>query len=226
MKKFIEPDKDSSEKIVELKSINFLFHDAQASFQKVIVFNLNLKGKHVEFLACRFSVDFRFSADIAAASVLWPFGSSIFGDVFSASPTGPIRIALLVCKYRRILSATRHRPRPSWTRHIGHRAVFGRHFSHTICPLTHWNVCDGDAGIWGGREMINWSRDFNQKIDSKLCFHGWARWRSSAKAFVWKKIFRHRKLIRKQNWSEKWFRESRKLWNPWLLRESFLKAFR
>lgn len=152
------------------KSISHLF---QASFQKVIVFNLSLKGKQVDLLWCKFSVDFS-SVDIFSDD-FWPFCSSIFDDIFSASQIGPIFIVLLFCKYRRILSATRHRPRPIWTRHIGHRSVFGRHFSHTIWPFTHWYVCVGDAGVYRRKEK-KWYRAFSQFFHEKV-FDKTFRWK-------------------------------------------------
>lgn len=172
VKKFTEPDKRFKQNKIEknmwtrrkIRWVNrikngysFISH---ASFQKVIVFNLSLKGKQVDPLWCKFSVDLP-SAEDDFSGDLWPFRSSIFDDIFSASQMGPILIVLLFWRYRRILSATRQRPRPIWTRHIGQRSVLGRHFSHTIWPFTHWYVCEGAAGVW-------WERKYDDKTGWSL----------------------------------------------------------
>lgn len=145
VKKSFEPDKglnfggERERWYSRLKIVIHLFHEF---FQKIIVLNLSLKGKKVDLLTRKFPGDASFSVDtFSTFSIdLWHSSSfiSTLDSVFSESQMSPIFTELLLCKYLSTLSARRHLPRPNWTRHIGHRSVFGRHFWQMIWPFTHW----------------------------------------------------------------------------------------
>lgn len=53
---------------------------------------------------------------------------------------GKLSSVLQEAKYMKSLSATKHRPRWSWTRHKGHREVRRRQLLQMMWPLTHCRV--------------------------------------------------------------------------------------